>query len=413
MIVANGFACAEHRLRAKRLRLAVAGSLLFATLGLCTALAQTPTITPTLTTTETPTATATATAVETETPTPTVTSTATPTVSVTQTLTLTPNASASPTVTRTATTTPTITVTGTPPTSTPSRTRTRTKTPAPGLSATATLTPPLVPELVAGYIPVVGSIPGNFGSFFKTSVQLFNSAASTSTGRLVFHPAGTPGQRTDPSLQWTLAPGQIVSYPDVVGALGQSGLGSVDVYVTEGQPVPIVVTRIFNDAGSGGTSGFTEPFFGTADVPDQGHGFLVGPSDVAHFRYNIGIRTLDGPVDVIATVRDSAGAVLHTVTHTYEENVFVQTSSTAFLGFSLGNDQSIEIAFTGGGLIAYGATVDNVTNDPSAQFLSYVTATPLAAQRARPSRGGSSTPITLALILAMLGVGAGIVIARR
>ncbi len=59
------------------------------------------------------------------------------------------------------------------------------------------------------------------------------------------------------------------------------------------------------------------------------------------------------------------------MTHSYDENVFVQTSSTDFLGFSLGNDQSIEIAFTGGGLIAYGATVDNVTNDPSAQFLPY------------------------------------------
>ena len=269
-----------------------------------------------------------------------------------------------------------------------------------------TRTPQLVPELVAGYIPVVGSLPGNFGSFFKTSVQLFNSGASTSTGRLIFHPAGTSGQRTDPSLQWTLAPGQIVSYPDVVNALGQSGLGSVDVYVTEGQPVPIVITRIFDDAGTGGTSGFTEPFIRPENVPDEGSGFLVGPSDVSNFRFNIGIRTLNSPVDVTASVRNSAGTVLHTVTHTYEENVFVQTSSTAFLGFTLGNDQSIELAFTGGGLIAYGASVDNVTNDPSAQFLSYATATPVA-QGARPSRGGSSTPSRAGLDPRRAGRGSG------
>ena len=100
------------------------------------------------------------------------------------------------------------------------------------------------------------------------------------------------------------------------------------------------------------------------------------------------------------------------MTRSYDANVFVQTSSTSFLGFSLSNDQSIEIAFTGGGLIAYGATVDNVSNDPSAQFLPYGTATQVA-QGARPSRGGSSTPIKLALVLALLGVGAGIVIAKR
>ncbi len=194
MIVAKGFACAENRFRAKKFRFAVAGSLLFATLGLCTALAQTPTITttPTTTATETPTATstetptATATPTQTETQTPTVTPSATPTLAVTQTLTATPNASASPTVTGTPTTT------GTPGPTTVTRTRTRTRTP------TRTLTPQLVPELLAGYIPVAGSLPGNFGSFFKTSVQLLNPGASTSTGRLIFHPAGTSGQADGP-----------------------------------------------------------------------------------------------------------------------------------------------------------------------------------------------------------------------
>ncbi len=64
-------------------------------------------------------------------------------------------------------------------------------------------------------------------------------------------------------------------------------------------------------------------------------------------------------------------------------------------------------------MIAYGATVDNVSNDPSAQFLPYVTATPLAQQAAGTSRKGSSKPLALALILAFVGVGAGVVIAKR
>jgi hypothetical protein len=269
-----------------------------------------------------------------------------------------------------------------------------------------------VTEFLAGYIPAVGSTPGNFGSFFKTSIQLLNPGVSTSTGRLVFHPAGTSGKPTDPSLSWTLGPGQIVSYDDVVATLGQSGLGSIDLYLGQGQPLPIVITRIFNDAGTGGTSGFTEPFFRPSDVPDHGMGFLIGPSDTSHFRYNIGVRTLDNPVSLTATVRDSAGNIRHSVTNSYAQNVFVQTSATDFLGFSLGNDESIEIVFTGGGLIAYGATVDNVSNDASAQFLPYVTDTQLG-QRTEPPRGRSSTPLMLAVILAMLGVGAGAVIAKR
>jgi hypothetical protein len=148
-----------------------------------------------------------------------------------------------------------------------------------------------------------------------------------------------------------------------------------------------------------------------SDVPDSGKGFLIGPSDVSRFRYNIGIRTLDSPVAVTATVRDSGGNVLHSITRNYDANTFVQTSAQDFLGFSLGNDQSIEIDFTGGGLIAYGATVDNVTNDPSAQIMTYVVPNPIA--QAGHGRGAPSAPIQLALVLAALGVGAGIVIAKR
>jgi hypothetical protein len=264
---------------------------------------------------------------------------------------------------------------------------------------------------LAGYIPVVGSLPGDFGSFFKTAVQLLNPGSSTSTGHLVFHPAGTSGKPTDPSLSWTLGPHQTVSYDDVVVALGQSGLGSMDLYVGQGQPLPIVLTRIFDDAGVDGTKGFTETFYQPADVPNIGVGFLIGPSDTARFRYNIGVRTVGAPVNVIATVRDSAGNTLHSVTNVYPANSFVQTSATDFLGFSLGNDESIEIAFAGGGLIAYGATVDNVTNDPSAQFMPYTAGGQVAQEI--PRRTPFATRILLAALVAMLGVGVGVAVVKR
>jgi PKD repeat protein len=348
---------------------------------------------------------------DTPTVTPTVTQTSTPTITATfngtPSLTPTPTATLVPgTPTQTATVggpTATVTPTGTAGTVTPSVNATSTRT------RTKTRTPALGPQILIGYIPVVGSTPGNFGSFFKTSVQLFNPGSASTSGRLIFRPAGL--STSTASLTWSLVPGQMQTYDDVLAAMLKTGLGTLDVYVSQGGPIPVILTRIFDDAGTNGTSGFTEPFYRVADVPQNGSGFLIGPSDVARFRYNIGIRTLDEDVTVTATVRNPTGSVAHVETNHYDNPTFVQMSAADFLGVSLRDDQSIQISFTGGGVIAYGATVDNVTNDPSAQFMTYGAATQTAD--ATPRRGSAATPILFAALLAMLGAAIGAVVARR
>ncbi len=287
---------------------------------------------------------------------------------------------------------------GTPgPNNTNTRTRTRTRTPALG------------PQQLVGYIPVVGSTPGNFGSFFKTSVQLFNPGSSPTSGRLIFRPAGLTTSTS--TLTWTLSPGQMVTYDDVVADMLKTGLGSLDVFVSQGAPIPVIQTRIFDDAGVDGTTGFTEPFYRTTDVPTSGTGYLIGPSDVARFRYNIGIRTLQDGVAVTATVRNSNGSVSHVETNHYDPPVFLQTSASSFLGVSLRDDQSIQLSYSGGGVIIYGATVDNVTNDSSAQFMTYGTAVQTA--QAKPARSSSATPILFAALLAALGAAIGAVVVKR
>ncbi len=232
-------------------------------------------------------------------------------------------------------------------------------------------------EVLVGYLTVASSTPGVGGSFFKTSVQLLNPNFSAISGHLVFHPAGASASAADPTIGFSLAPGQTTFWADVVAAMGRAGVGSIDVYSSDGANPPIVLTRIFNDAGTAGTSGFTEPLVKPSDV--QGGlgvsvtGFLIGPYDTAAYRYNIGIRTLDAPVSVTAIVKDAGGATLASITRSYPANYFEQRSSLDFLGgFVLGDGQSIQITFSGGGLIVYGATVDNITNDPSAQFMPYV-----------------------------------------
>ena len=240
------------------------------------------------------------------------------------------------------------------------------------------------PEVTGGILTVVGSVMGSFGSSFKTSLQLFNGAASspTLTGRLIFHRAGASGSGTDPSLAFSLAPAQVLSYPDAVAALGQTGLGSVDVIIPSGQPMPIMITRIFNDAGANGTAGFTEDAINPANsglgsrvITTGATAALVTPVDPTRTRFNVGVRSLAGGAQMTVTLKDSSGHTLASTSKNYATNWFEQVDSTTFLGgTAIGANQSILIAVTGGSAIVYGSTTDNVTNDPSVQFAQVVVA---------------------------------------
>lgn len=183
-------------------------------------------------------------------------------------------------------------------------------------------------ESIARVIPAAASTPGDMGSFFRTSVQLHNPWSSTVTGRFVYHPAGASGSSTDPFQTFTVAAGQTVSFPDIVASLGATGLGSIDVVMPTTSQVPIFVTRVFNDAGTQGTSGFTED----AVNPEGGGtestllfagstGFLIAPTDLTHFRFNIGVRSFLSGATLTIQVHDATGALVHSVTKTYTPHV--------------------------------------------------------------------------------------------
>ena len=156
--------------------------------------------------------------------------------------------------------------------------------------------------------------------------------------------------------------------------MGLSGLGSLDVTWSPGLAPPIVVPRIFDD-GIAGTSGFTEPMFKGPDqttcCPVPGLvAYLLPPSDLQRYRYNVGVRVIYPPITMTVEVLDRAGTVVHTATRTYPEAVFEQTTAAEFAGVPLETGQTLKVTASTLWVIAYGATVDNVTNDPSAQFLS-------------------------------------------
>jgi hypothetical protein len=97
-------------------------------------------------------------------------------------------------------------------------------------------------------------------------------------------------------------------------------------------------------------------------------GYLLVP-DLDLSRYNVGIRIVQAPVQVTVDVLNAAGTVVHTLTRTYAERTFQQTSADEFAGVPLENNQNLRVTASPYYVILYGATVDNVTNDPSAQFL--------------------------------------------
>lgn len=215
----------------------------------------------------------------------------------------------------------------------------------------------------------MGSTGGVRGTLFRTSVQLHNSTSTATTGRIVFHPSGASGSGSDPALFYSLSPGQTQSITDLLPAIGRSGLGSADIEATSGS-VPAATVRVFNDAGEAGTMGFTEQPMRSEEALRPGNfAVLLLPADLTNFRFNLGVRTLDGGATATLTLRDAAGAVVGTVSRAFPATYHEQQSAGVFLGVStLPAGGSIEITVGSGAAIIYGATVDNRTGDPSLQI---------------------------------------------
>lgn len=221
---------------------------------------------------------------------------------------------------------------------------------------------------VSGVLVAIGSLPGNFGSFFKTGVQLHNPRSTPISGKLVFHPAGVSGSDSDPFLAYVLDGSQTIEYPDLLPAMGRSGLGSMDLIVVSGA-APIIVARIYNDAGSAGTTGMAIDLLAPSTALAAGDtGIIIAPSDPAKYRLNFGVRTLSAGATMQIIVRDKNGTMRTSVTKSYGPNFFEQVSASGYLGIDLLGSDSIAFTINSGGALIYGASTDNTTQDPSLQY---------------------------------------------
>jgi hypothetical protein len=221
------------------------------------------------------------------------------------------------------------------------------------------------------FIAVVGSVPGNFGSFFRTSLQLYNPKSAAVSGKIVFHVQGVSGSDADPSIAYSIPARATLSFADLLPAMAiTNGLGSADIVGDAGSDLPIALARVFNDGGAAGTTGLSEGDLARGDALRAGDvGALIAPADLTRFRFNIGIRTLDEGATLAITLTDKNGNVAKTVTSSYGPTFFSQMSVATLLdNYALSGGEIISIQITSGSALIYGSTTDNTSNDPSIQF---------------------------------------------
>jgi hypothetical protein len=239
------------------------------------------------------------------------------------------------------------------------------------VQATGNVTTPPPSADPAAVLPVVGSTPGALGgAFFRTTVQMSNPRTTPVSGHLVYHPQGASASAADPSVFYSLQPGETRSIPDLLPSIGLNGLGSLDVVPDTGSLLPVLVARVFNDAGALGTTGFSEEAIVPGDALGTGdRAILIAPPDSALYRYNVGVRSLGAGATLSITVRNAAGSVTRTLSRTYAPHYFEQRDSAAFLEASaVAANDTITIQVVSGSAVVYGATIDNRTNDPSMQI---------------------------------------------
>jgi len=219
----------------------------------------------------------------------------------------------------------------------------------------------------------VASLPGQFGAFFRTTAQLHNPTDAPLSGKLVFHVAGTPATPGDPTFAYSLAPGQTISYDDLLPAMGRSGSGSVDVVPSTGA-APYAVVRVFNDGPNwrAGLSYEAQSYWDALQPGDRG--IVLVPANLTAARLNIGVRTLGRPVQATVQVFSASGQRRLQLQKEWPADFFEQRSAQDFLdGYALTGGESIEVWLEGGSFFVYGAVGDNVTNDPTLQLAGHNT----------------------------------------
>ena len=225
-------------------------------------------------------------------------------------------------------------------------------------------------EVVAGHLPLATNGPGPAGTSQRTGMQLTNLDATWIYGRLVFHPASAVASPSDPSIDYAIPPGQTISSDDIVGLLGATTGGTMDVLVYAG-PAPRVETRIYKDTGAGtGTLGDYEDLEHPQSKLQSGdRATLTTPANLTNFSLTIGVRTLASSASIMVWATNASGAlVAGPVTRNYVANYMEEVPASTFLGAAVPAHGIIYVSVNSGSLMLFGTTADLLTNDANTRM---------------------------------------------
>jgi hypothetical protein len=226
-------------------------------------------------------------------------------------------------------------------------------------------------------IPIVGSTPGANGAHFKTSLRI--PAWPGTHGRIVFHPLGAIGSDNDPTIRYsvpeTANATDFLEYDDIVAAMGQSGLGSLDIIPDPDGAnfLPDVTARVYNDTpdgtfGSEEQDVFPVKYFAAPTRGVQSNETLV-PAMSSQYRRSIGFRTLSRASLSAIIIRKDGSRVdkaLGSFRGEYTTMMTVEDFARNLMGTTIGPDDALIVFATGEGkAIIFYTYTDNGTNDPT------------------------------------------------
>jgi hypothetical protein len=212
---------------------------------------------------------------------------------------------------------------------------------------------------VVAVVLIAGSTPGAFGSHFRTALQLHNATDGFASGNLIIRPMGGGTPR---NAAYSLRPYETRSLSSEID-LG--GLVTIDVAPLTGE-LPEASVRVYNDAGTEGTAGFTTQLILLSEALRAGQrSALITPEDPSLMRYNIAVRSLGEGAVMELILRRAGGEIASRVTRSFAANELMQTAAGALFGIPLQGNDTITIVVTSGSAIVSGAGIDNVSQDPS------------------------------------------------
>ena len=233
-------------------------------------------------------------------------------------------------------------------------------------SATATLTTGAAVSSV--WVPVASHTPGLRNSQWRSDLGLLNVGAVTANVEIAFY--GSDGVVTNTTY---VPPGVQSILSDVVGQLGGSGSGALEIF--SDQPI-MVMSRTYNQVSStascypNGTQGADYPALTATDgLSASQAGYLTGLTENSAYRCNIGVvNTGSASAVVLVELFNGSGTRLAGYPVPLTAGQWAQETQP-FLNkagqTAMDRGYAKITVQTGSGVFAFASVIDNITNDPT------------------------------------------------